>query len=214
MYEQNLIAKIQIDVYKREVFRYEIDKIEITEDLFFSDSVFCAQAISMLDSEQGNQLRWQIAVRGTVKYLDDFNLTLEEKVTFCEKVAENFFNENNGNPQFKKQLNDKYRKLRNSIEDLMDFERDINREIVPILQLLEDRSDRNKSIVEKLELDKNSEKFHKLLFSYIHMMHNRLFMANQRKAEYIVYELLARHYKSVLARKKYMPIQNFKSQLV
>jgi lantibiotic biosynthesis protein len=214
LFENSLIAKIQMEVYQRETFRYELDKIDTTEDLFFADSDFCANTINMLDPEDGSTVRWQIALRATVQYLDDFELTLEEKESYCEKVAANFFNENNGNPDFKKQLNDKYRKLRNSVEELMETENDSEREILPLLELLDQRSERNKPIIRQLQLDKKSDKFHNLLFSYIHMMHNRLFISNQRKAEFIVYDLLARHYKSILARKKYIPVENLKSELV
>lgn len=214
LYKNNFIAKIQMDIYQREIFRYGEDKIDLTEELFFSDSIFCCQVLDLLDPEEGNAIRWQIALRATVQYLDDFELTLEEKESFCKKIANNFFKENKGNPQFQKQLNEKYRKFRKTLEDLMQFENDENREMLPLLELLVERSNRNKEIIKNLDLDTNSAKFDNLLFSYIHMMHNRLFMSDQRKAEYLVYDLLARHYESIIARKKYIPSPNLKSQLV
>lgn len=203
LFQKNIIAKIQIESYQREIFRYGKSKIEDTENLFFSDSVFCINTIDLLDPESANSIRWQIALRATVQYLDDFGLSLLEKEKFCQKVAENFFYENKGNAQFKKQLNEKYRKTRSDLEDIMNLEKDQGREIKPILELIDERSERNKTIIKKLKLNKNSEEFHGLLFSYIHMMHNRLFISDQRKTEFIIYDLLARHYKSVLARMKY-----------
>lgn len=198
-----LISKMQTDTYNREIERYGADRIELTEELFYTDSVFCANFINYLDSEMGSKIKWQMAIRGTDQYLEDFGLNMEQKAAFTEKIADNFFNENNGNAFLRKQLNDKYRKFRSSIEHLMQFEHDNQREIAPLLALLFERSEANSNIIEKLNIHFEDEKFNTLAFSYIHMMHNRIFNAKQRQNEFIIYELLSRHYKSLIARKKY-----------
>jgi lantibiotic biosynthesis protein len=203
LHQSGLISKILIDTYDRELERYGHSNMETSERLFHSDSIFCASVLSMLDPETGNEIRWHIALRATDKYLDDFDLTLEQKEVFTEKVAGNFFNENNGNPFLKKQLNEKYRTLRNTIEDLMTYEKDQEREILPLLELLAHKTAFNQNILKKFIKPNDNKKYDELLFSYIHMMHNRLFNAKQRQNEFIIYELLSRHYKSVIARKKY-----------
>lgn len=203
LHDSGLISKIQMDTYQRELERYGADSIDLAETLFHIDSTFCAEALSMLDPESGNQMRWHIALRATAAYLDDFGLDLEQKVAFTEKVATNFFAENNGNPFLKKQLNEKYRTLRDTIEDLMVYEKDSEREILPLLELLTQKSAQNKAVLQTFNKPIDDQKFDELLFSYIHMMHNRFFNSKQRQNEFVVYDLLARHYKSVVARKKY-----------
>lgn len=206
LHDNGLIAKVQLDTYNREIERYGADKIEATEELFFIDSMFCANFINYLDPEIGITIKWQIALRGTDQYLDDFGLDLEQKAAFTEKVAENFFFENKGDTFLRKQLNDKYRKMRSEVEDLMLLEKDAEREIAPLLALLSERSSANKKIIATLNVQYEDKEFHNLVFSYIHMMHNRIFNARQRHNEFIIYELLSRHYKSFIARKKYEKI--------
>lgn len=203
LHKSGLIAKIQIDTYTREIERYGSERLALTEELFYNDSLFCANFINYLDPEIGTIIKWQIALRATDKYLDDFGLDLEKKAIFTENIATNFFNENAGNTILKKQLNDKYRKLRNELEDLMQFDKDDEREIAPLLELLFKRSEANKLIIDSLKIKFEDKKFNNLVFSYIHMMHNRIFNSKQRQNEFIIYELLSRHYKSVLAREKY-----------
>ncbi|EDO26417.1 predicted protein [Nematostella vectensis] len=206
LHDNGLIAKVQLDTYNREIERYGADKIEATEELFFIDSMFCANFINYLDPEIGISIKWQIALRGTDQYLDDFGLDLEQKAAFTEKVAENFFFENKGDTFLRKQLNEKYRKMRSEVEDLMLLEKDAEREIAPLLELLSERSYANKTIAASLNVQYEDKEFHNLVFSYIHMMHNRIFNAKQRHNEFIIYELLSRHYKSFIARKKYEKI--------
>ncbi|CAM3866488.1 MULTISPECIES: lantibiotic dehydratase [Flavobacterium] len=207
LHNNGLVAKVQLDTYNKEIERYGVENMETSEKLFHLDSVFCTNFINYLDPEIGTTIKWQIALRATDQYLDDFGLDLEQKAAFTEKVAENFFIENNGNTFLRKQLNEKYRKMRSEVEDLMLYEKDAEREILPLLELLNERSYANKSLIESLGIKYEDREFHNLVFSYIHMMHNRIFNAKQRHNEFVIYELLSRHFKSFIARKKYAKVK-------
>jgi thiopeptide-type bacteriocin biosynthesis protein len=203
LFIDQVISKIVIDSYIPEVERYHEDKIETTENLFHIDSVYTCKVLELLDSESGSQIRWQYAIRATDSYLDDLGIDLEQKVKICSRFSQNFFNEFNGNSNFQRELNEKYRKLRPTLEDLLNKKNDQKREMYPLIELLEQRSGDWKNIIKNLNLDNNSTQYEQLIFSYLHMMHNRIFMSNQRKNEFIIYDLLARHYKSIVARNKY-----------
>jgi thiopeptide-type bacteriocin biosynthesis protein len=65
------------------------------------------------------------------------------------------------------------------------------------------RSALNKPVIEKilnhLRETKQSDKISDLLNSYIHMIMNRMFIAQQRKYELVVYHFLERYYTSRIA---------------
>ncbi|HEY0176078.1 MAG TPA: lantibiotic dehydratase C-terminal domain-containing protein [Pedobacter sp.] len=51
----------------------------------------------------------------------------------------------------------------------------------------------------------------KLMPSYLHMFLNRIFIANQRMHELVVYHHMAKYYASVIARKKHSPVKTYVS---
>lgn len=206
---QHIISKIQTDTYKRELDRYGDNSIELAEQLFCNDSIFVTDMLEMMDADHGGTIRWQMAIRSVDEFLNDFRLTLEEKYDLIEKLSISFFKEHGGKQELKTALNDKFRTLRSQLEDILDSNDEEEKEYYPILELLQIRSQSNRVIIDEiLKLKEEHQlqvKLGGLLASLLHMNLDRLFMGRNRTNEFVVYDLLARHYKGTLARLKFDP---------
>lgn len=203
---QHLIAKIQTDTYKRELDRYGNNSIDLAEDLFFYDSIFVSDMINLLDSESEGTIRWQIAIRSVDTFLSDFNFSVEEKQKWVEQFSRSFFNEHGGKKELRILLDNKSRTLKQQIENVLNMDNDNEQEYYPILQLLQERSFKMKSVIQTiLQMNKDNLlqiNLDELIGSFIHMNLDRLFMGRNRTNELVVYDLLAKYYKSVLFRVK------------
>lgn len=203
---QHLISKIQTDTYKRELERYGDNSMELVETLFFTDSVFVTEMLDMLDADSGGAIRWQMALRSVDDFLNDFKLNAEEKYNLISILSTSFFNEHGGKKQLKLTLDNKFRTLRPQLDDVLNNSNDEAKEYYPIIELINIRSKSNEKIIETiLLLNTNNElqlSINDLLASLLHMNLDRLFMGRNRTNEFVVYDLLARYYKSDLARLK------------
>ena len=203
---QHFIAKIQTDTYKRELNRYGGNSIDLAETLFFYDSIFVVNMLNLLDVESGGTIRWQIAIRSVDAFLSDFNFSLEEKEKWVEQFSLSFFNEHGGKKELRVLLDNKSRTLKPQIEGVLNTNNDSEQEFYPIIQLLEERSLNMKPFIRtilKMDSDNSLQvNLDELIGSFIHMNLDRLFMGRNRTNEFVVYDLLAKYYKSKIARKR------------
>ena len=72
--EQDLIWKVQVDSYQREIERYGIGAMEQAEELFFHDSRMIVDMLDMIAGDEGEKYRWFFALRAIDTLLDDFHL--------------------------------------------------------------------------------------------------------------------------------------------
>ena len=203
--ENHLIWKIQTDTYPRELERYGSANIENSETLFYYDSLGSIQILSLLQGDEGDDLRWQFAIKGVHDLLDSFGLDLAAKKELMSIISNNFLKEFNGdNVETKRQLSTKYRSEKFKIQAILQNEVEESHDFYPVWQLFEERSKNiapcvlhiNKlSEQNKLEISKSD-----LLSSYIHMFLNRFLRSKQRLQEMVIYDLLYQHYKSQIAR--------------
>jgi thiopeptide-type bacteriocin biosynthesis protein len=104
-------------------------------------------------------------------------------------------------------LEKKFRTNRAEINELMDRSTDPVSEMLPLFQLLSQKSAAVLPIArEILTLNENKQlqmPLTDLMSSYSHMMVNRLFKSKQRTHEMVLYDFLHRYYKSEIARQKY-----------
>jgi thiopeptide-type bacteriocin biosynthesis protein len=203
---QHLISKIQTDTYKRELERYGDTSMDLAETLFYTDSIFVMNMLEMLDTDSGGTVRWKMALRSVDEFLNDFKLSVEEKYNFINRLSTSFFNEHGGEKGLKLILDNKFRTLRKQLDDILNNINDEVKEFYPIIELIEARSKSNEKIIEMIFLlDANKElqlSINELIASLLHMNLDRLFMGRNRTNEFVVYDLLARYYKSNLARLK------------
>jgi len=139
--------------------------------------------------------------------LDDFSYTLRQKEYILDTLNKSYKIECNIDRKLKAQLDLKYRKYAENIEQMIN-DPDSFKIIGELpLKLLRTRSVNQSDIINKLlnyKKNKNLEvDFTELISSFIHMMVNRLFRSRQRIHELVLYDFLSRFYKSKIAREKY-----------
>ena len=106
------------------------------------------------------------------------------------------------------QLNDKYRAISKELNSFMNPEND-GEEIAEAVGFFGIRSQAIQSALynlRKLLLQKtriNYRPVNGICPAYLHMFLNRIFIANQRKHELVIYHHLAKYYASAIAREKY-----------
>ncbi|MCP4181201.1 MAG: hypothetical protein GY756_25845 [bacterium] len=201
--EQDYIWKIQIDTYSREIERYGVNSIEISEKMFFNDSVMISGLIRQLKDDN---LRWLFSLKAVDSFLTSFHFSNIQKRDFLEKLKSNFAKEFNISKFQNKQIDKKYRLNRDKIENIMYENHMDSREFQFFFSLIRIRDKKNEILIENilsLKKDKNLKvDFNSFISSHIHMIMNRLFRSKNRLNEMVCYDFLFRFYKSDVARKR------------
>ena len=194
-----LVWKIQIDTYQREIERYGASSIELSESLFFYDSLFFAEILGIIQGGETEILRWLSVLASVDYFLNDFSFDLQQKLAFITKVKESFAREfvlQNS----RSQLSDKYRVHRNAVEEMIEAKGEKYQSIHHILKA---RSKMQVPVANQIvQHTEKGDKLNALLSSYTHMMMNRWFRSKQRMHEAVVYDFLLKYYKSKAAREK------------
>ncbi len=211
--EYDKVWKVMCDTYQREIERYHIKAIELGEQLFCADSQMIINFLDIIDGDEGEKIRWMFSFISIDNLLTNFGFMQEKKLKLMEKIKNGFAQEFGMNKYLKLQLDKKFRQHRSDIEDIMSIKKENAGELLPLLQLLEDRAKTNKQLADKLKQLSTIEptvSIDELLPSYIHMLMNRLFRSKQRIHEMVVYDFLWRYYKSEIAKAKYFKQNNNK----
>jgi lantibiotic biosynthesis protein len=203
--ESNLIRKVQTDTYNRELERYGATNMENSETVFFFDSLATLQILSLLEGDEGDDLRWQFAIKGVNDLLDAFQYATCTKRNLMSWLSTNFANEFKFESQeSKKQLGAKYRECRPAIDSVLRKSVDAENEWYEVWDIFKQRYESiSQCASEILKLsaeNKLSVGLNDLVASYIHMFLNRFLRSKQRMQEMIIYDMLHQHYKSELAR--------------
>src|SRR5690606_1604202 len=169
-----VVWKVQLDTYQREIERYGEEFILASEEVFFYESLLYLECLEDKDFAENEQIRYLSALKNLDRWLNLFNMPLEEKASFCRVMIESFTKEF-GN-SVKLQLDFKYRELKNLFPSFLnsnkyDFE-------------FNERDKKLKGM--KLPL--------KNISSYIHMSMNKWFVSQQRLLEYMVYLFCEKYY--------------------
>ncbi|WP_313385954.1 thiopeptide-type bacteriocin biosynthesis protein [Chishuiella sp.] len=195
----NFYYKVIVDTYIREIERYGIIDYSLTEKLFHVDSECIASFIKDLNGNEGEVYRYKFAFLNVDNFLDQFNYSLEDKKLLLNKMSNDFYVEFkkyfNEEKSYRGYLNNKYRELRNEISEVLNESTEINNELISYLKV------RNNFIQKNIK--NYSEYIDELMYSYVHMTLNRLFLIRPRENELIVYYLLNKYYESEIAKIKY-----------
>ncbi|OJJ19406.1 hypothetical protein BKI52_21595 [marine bacterium AO1-C] len=204
--EEDLIWKIQVDTYDREMERYGTQTIEMAETLFCQESKMIVHFLEYLEELQDEELRWLFALRATDALLDSFRLNIEQKKMVMENLSFSFGQEFNMAKPLKRQLDKKYRDARKKIEDFMQFTPMQQPDLQFIIALLNQKRQENQVIVDQIltlhQQNTLERDLVSLLNSFIHMLMNRLFKSKNRLNEMVCYNFLARYYKTVYAKQQ------------
>lgn len=203
---QDMIWKIQTDTYQREIERYGENTIELAEELFYYDSKMVVNFLDLIEGEKGEELRWLFGLRMIDILLDSFQFTMKNKCDFLEQIKTGFANEFEMDRFLKKQLDDKFRKERDKINEYLGLTKETNPDYAPILEVFGTYTIEINPIAGEIKTLINKGNFtveiRSLLSSFIHMTINRLFKSKNRVHEMVCYDFLYRYHKSLLARAK------------
>ncbi|AMP99622.1 hypothetical protein AY601_2739 [Pedobacter cryoconitis] len=202
----NLISKIVLDTYSRELERYGASIIEEVESLFFNDSLAVLKFARLLDSPELEEYRFLFALRGADMLLTDFGYTTLAKKELLKRLQAGFFREFGSDPGLQKQLNEKYRQKQKSIFLHMNADLDELNEIEEAVAVYQNRSAMNSLIYQNIQVKSGNQTLpHDLMESLLHMYLNRLLVNNPRKHELVIYHFLEKYYSSQLAISTHMP---------
>jgi thiopeptide-type bacteriocin biosynthesis protein len=198
--QARVVQAMQYDTYHRELERYGAATMEFSETVFYHDSRAVVQFLDLLAGEEGERYRWLFALRGVDEMLTAFGLPLATKLRLAEQLSLSFFHEFNGDAGLTHQLNDKYRAVSRELAGFMDPAQD-TAYTEDAVAVFAERGAALAAAFAALPAEQ-AEAAQLLLPSYLHMFLNRIFLANQRLHELVVYHYLSKHYKSVAARQK------------
>lgn len=213
--QQDLIWKVQVDSYQREIERYGAASMELGETVFFHDSRMITDMLDMIEGDEGERIRWLFALRTIDTMLEDFHFSMEDKYDMVTRWRENFGREHGMNRSLKEQMEKKFRRDRKEITGMLNHVGDEESPMAPLFQLIQRKSDALRSTTEEiisLYKDSNPNFIKDLMGSYSHMMINRLFKSKQRTHELVLYDFLHRFYKSEIARAKYSQMNRGKKK--
>lgn len=204
--DAGLITSFQTDTYVREMERYGVHNIAASEKLFYFDSKAVVNVLSAFESEDLEDLRWQLALRSIDTMLHDFGLDLPQKRDLLERLKTGFAKEFGLDGKLgKKQLSQKYREVRNNVENVLTTKFDDTYPLYTAFQIFEQRSSNWQATIAQITAYGQQETYQtleQLLPSYIHMLVNRILRSKQRVHEVVLYDFLFQHYRSAIARTK------------
>lgn len=206
---ERVVQDLQYDTYYRELERYGAATMEFSETIFYHDSQAVLHFLDLLAGNEGERYRWLFAIRGVDQLLNDFGLSLVEKAALAEQSQRDFFQEFNGNANLTRQLNDKYREVSREVTSFLHTAHEVP-DLAEAVSLFDARSAGVRAAYQVLAADLGTRHptldvaatVRQLLPSFLHMFLNRIFLANQRLHELVVYHYLVKYYATVKARTK------------
>ncbi len=204
-----LIWKIQTDTYKRELERYGYNTIELAEKLFYHDSVAVLEMLELTDGGARAHVRWAWAIRAIDELLNDFKFLLQDKLALITSLKTSFHTEFKSDKNLKDQLTTKYRANRKTVEDILCAGNDEGSELHLLIHVLKKKSQKNIAIADAIKQQHLNGTLQlpiaELIFSYIHMLVNRIVSSNPRLHELVLYDMLFTYYKSSVEKAKQSP---------
>lgn len=189
---ENLIWKIQLDTYVRELERYGATNYKLTETIFEADSELILDYLNLKRQFSNENTSLLFSFYAIDCFLNLFKLSNQEKLNLLNSIQLSFKKEFNADKPLKKELDKNYRELSNDIEFIL--ERKNEEKYFSLFEIIDCKAIKIKDsipiIIDNLEVD---------LFSYlksqIHMMVNRQYTSRQREYELIIYDHMFRYYK-------------------
>lgn len=191
--KSQLITKIQIDTYMREMERYGSENIEFVESIFRYSSELVIEHLMENRDENGVMT---FAMLSVDFIFNGWNLETQGRLELLEQICVSLMNELGSEKQLRGDLNKKYRINQQNINEFMSmatgFFTRTEREKLSVL------GDELRLLARhNFNLKTRSRK---LLADILHMHMNRIFSSEQRKKELVIYYFSLRYLRSVYAR--------------
>lgn len=184
--DSSRIEQIQTATYERELERYASLGYESVESIFYYDSLACIEIISELQHQAQDTARLQAALIGIDALLDDFQMGIDQKLTFTSNAYLQFMQELSQDKTFTRQLDRKYRKIRPVIDQALANPSEL---CIKVSDHFKIRSEKIRELLAaSLSLPE--------IASYVHMFINRILESAHRKQEMILLYFLSKQYRS------------------
>jgi len=162
--------------------------------------------ISMLEGDEGEQYRWQVALKAIDLFLEAFNYNTEQKRDLIKILDKNFSEEFNIKSSEQKKISERFSTHKQLVQLVMSDAWKENEDLKLAIGNFEITNKDYRSCIEEIlntaSILRDKEKLKRLMPVYLHMFINRLFVSNQRKNELVIYDYLFRFYESKMAREK------------
>lgn len=194
--QEDIVWKLQTDIYQRELERYGKATMIESEEIFCQDSEMIIKYLDFKPYFEKEEEQLLFSCAAINSFLDTFHQTLNEKFLIMQNLQEEFKLEHNADKNLKKELDKHYRELAKEIElSLTELEK-LN---VPAYQCINEKQSKITPLVSEIrkKIEVPMEDF---LISHIHMIVNRQFTSKQRKYECIIYDHLFRHYRKTMGQ--------------
>jgi thiopeptide-type bacteriocin biosynthesis protein len=207
LHREQLLWKVQVDTYEREIERYGgAEGILLAERLFQVDSEAVLELLELLPGDDGADARWRLALCGMDLLLSDLGLGLEARLQLTTALRETYGREFRVEGAAGQQLGERFRKERRSTEELLGSRKTRSPVLARGLEVLQRRSEKLAPIAAGLNAlaaaGKLGVPIAELAGSFLHMHANRMARSAARAQELVLYDLLNRHYASQAARQR------------
>ena len=186
------LHKMVIDTYEREVERYGETIMDLTETLFYHDSVCCCSVLKKLMGSRLDSSRWKLSVVMIDTVLGILDYTSEDKLDLVRRIKEGYQREFGFDEHNIKLLAQQYRKIKGDINRAFDLTNDL----MGCRWLL----DKYQRQLKRTVLGKDVSSLN--VSSLMHMSMNRLFASKNRLNELMIYYSLEKYYQSVIIQRK------------
>ena len=186
--ESGHIWKSHTHTYRREVERYGAATMALSESFFFHDSQRVLSTLTHTQGDERRSQRWLMAIVTVDQWLTWFGYDTSGKHRWMQTIREKFYQEFAVDKVGKRKIDARYRAYQDRIATELQANHQEDKQLRQLITQIK------QTHTSEVSLDQ-------LVGSYIHMHINRLISADQRLHELIVYDFLARYYKSVLVRR-------------
>jgi thiopeptide-type bacteriocin biosynthesis protein len=200
-----VVHKIQLDTYVQELERYGgPSNIDYSENWFHCDSQAVLDLVQLLEGDEGETYRWLLAIRGLDELLRSFGLSLPQKHTLLEQLAQAFFREFHGDKSLQVQLDLKYREHVGALRSYLNPANDEHNGIAEAVACFTRRGQQGAASIAAIRAVFGPDLLGtipgtELLGSYAHMYLNRILPDKARLHELVIYTMLTKYYASELA---------------
>ncbi len=202
------VWRFELGTYEREMERYGGPLgIEPVERIFHHDSVAALRLIQLVRRSEDPDLRWMVTLRGIDRLLEDLGWDLEKKLGIIRRMRVAFWGEFHLKKDFRLRVDAMFRHRRQKVQTALGEV--LQRQSVPAWPrfadaILDQRSEALRPWLRQLrDLDGDrrlTSPLERIVPSLLHMQVNRLLRSAGRQHEVILYDFLARVYRSRAAR--------------
>jgi thiopeptide-type bacteriocin biosynthesis protein len=194
-YNENVIWKIELDEYDREIDRYGKETMCFSEKLFHFDSELMLNLLKLLDNFENEDFRFISSVFLINVLFDDFNYSLNDRYDLVEKIKKAYESEFKPRTDQRKKLAKKYRQYKELLESTLSKKQQ-GEFYDSLYMMVKERSSINSKVISEVnsKLGSKSAVLHRIISSIFHMSINRLFKSQQRQYEFVVFDFLQQHY--------------------